>query len=272
MPALAPRRRPVVAPVLSLSVALLLAAAGCALNRVGGAGATPTSPRVSFLPGRSAALTAPGASPSAGPTSGSRGTAGRTPGTSPSTPTRRSPLRHATPPETTAGTSTFFPVGACAGHRPGTADGVYQQVPCTDSGALAIVVKRMAVGASAVSCPSGTDFVLDLSTVHKTSGSAHQDRRPAGIACLRNLRPPHPGDPGGGGGIDIVVGDCMYGSGSGVVQETACDGSGAHPPVYLIVALVARDRDCPPGTAVFITVHNPGFPVQIACALALRHN
>jgi hypothetical protein len=34
---------------------------------------------------------------------------------------------------------------------------------------------------------------------------------PQGYACLRDLEPPHPGDPGGGGGPRGIPGDCLYG-------------------------------------------------------------
>jgi hypothetical protein len=69
---------------------------------------------------------------------------------------------------------------------------------------------------------------------------------------MRNLEPPHPGDPGGGGGPRTIVGDCVYGSGSGQVRETACDGSGKKRPQYKVVrATTARSR-CPADTALYV--------------------
>jgi len=62
-------------------------------------------------------------------------------------------------------------------------------------------------------CPATTDFVLHISAQGSSARAATCPYR-RGYACMRNLEPPHPGDPGGGWAPQIV-GDCVYGSGSG---------------------------------------------------------
>ncbi|MCZ9346123.1 hypothetical protein NGM37_51245, partial [Streptomyces sp. TRM76130] len=61
---------------------------------------------------------------------------------------------------------------------------------------------------------------------------------PRGYACMRNLQPPHPGDPGSGGGPRTIVGDCVYEAGDGQVRETPCAGTGERAPQYKVVDAV----------------------------------
>jgi hypothetical protein len=92
-------------------------------------------------------------------------------------------------------------------------------------------------------------------------GAVHQ-----GYACMRNLEPPHPGDPGGGGGPRTIVGDCVYGSGDGQVRETACDGAGARKPQYQVVKAVAERTQCPLSTALYVQL---GGARPVGCARPL---
>ncbi|WP_326770320.1 hypothetical protein OG978_17975 [Streptomyces sp. NBC_01591] len=75
---------------------------------------------------------------------------------------------------------------------------------------------------SATSCSEHTDFVIDaplsLALLEGTPASGE------GYACMRNLKPPHPGDKGGGGGPRIEVGDCVDSGGKSgdPVVEAAC--------------------------------------------------
>ncbi|MEU6847951.1 hypothetical protein ABZ930_39460 [Streptomyces sp. NPDC046716] len=149
----------------------------------------------------------------------------------------------------------FLAVDEC-GARGRTSFG---EVPCRSESAVARVLARHDGGTSGgPACPAGTDFVLHIS-----------ENRPAparGYACMRNLEPPHPGDPGGGGGPRTVVGDCVYAAGEGQVRETACDGSGERVPQYRVRSAVrARDR-CPPSTVLYVTLGG-GDPV--GCAVRL---
>ncbi|MFF8916749.1 hypothetical protein ACF08M_26350 [Streptomyces sp. NPDC015032] len=113
----------------------------------------------------------------------------------------------------------------CAALEPGKKD-VYREVPCGDPKAVARVTYRMESGKawpfSATTCSETTDFVVDV----PISLAALENTRATGegYACMRNLKPPHPGDPGGGGGPRIEVGDCVHtGPKKGdAVEEVAC--------------------------------------------------
>ncbi|MFR0352737.1 LppU/SCO3897 family protein [Streptomyces sediminimaris] len=129
----------------------------------------------------------------------------------------------------------------------------FTEVPCTSERAAARVVARFdGTEADGPRCPATTDFVLRISAQNPSSGENGDAPVPQGYACMRNLEPPHPGDPGGGGGPRTIVGDCVYGSGSGQVRETACDGSGTRKPQYQVVSAVARRTLCPAGTALYV--------------------
>ncbi|MHC3470412.1 hypothetical protein ACYF6T_17045 [Streptomyces sp. 7R007] len=129
----------------------------------------------------------------------------------------------------------------------------FTEVPCTSERAAARVVARYdGTVAEGPLCPATTDFVLHISAQSPSSDEDGDGTVPQGYACMRNLEPPHPGDPGGGGGPRTIVGDCVYGSGSGQVRETACDGSGRRKPQYKVVRAVARRADCPSSTALYV--------------------
>ncbi|MFJ9536334.1 hypothetical protein ACIRPX_03600 [Streptomyces sp. NPDC101225] len=132
----------------------------------------------------------------------------------------------------------------------------FTEVPCTSERAAARVVARFdgPVDRGPL-CPATTDFVLHISAQKSASGG--DGSVPQGYACMRNLEPPHPGDPGGGGGPRTIVGDCVYGSGSGQVRETACDGSGRHKPQFKVVEAVGRRARCPAATALYVRLNGP---------------
>ncbi|BEL02612.1 hypothetical protein Q0Z83_008030 [Actinoplanes sichuanensis] len=99
--------------------------------------------------------------------------------------------------------------------------GGWVKVACTDPDAQASVTKvSHAEGNQRFTlkpdCPPGTDQAVSL------PGPSSQT-----YVCARNLNPPHPGDPGMGGGI-LEVGDCLHGDGKNV-GEVPCDGSGDTP-------------------------------------------
>ncbi|MER7928975.1 hypothetical protein ABTY96_38585 [Streptomyces sp. NPDC096057] len=139
----------------------------------------------------------------------------------------------------------------------------FTEVPCASERASARVIARYDGEVSAgPRCPATTDFVLHIGA-QGSSGAGGDAVIPRGYACMRNLEPPHPGDPGGGGGPRTIVGDCVYGSGSGQVRETACDGSGARKPQYKVVKAVLRRASCPASTALYVQLGG-GRPVGCA--------
>ncbi|MGW0420893.1 LppU/SCO3897 family protein [Streptomyces sp. NPDC003015] len=143
----------------------------------------------------------------------------------------------------------------------------FTEVPCTSERAAARVVARHdGTTADGPPCPATTDFVLHISEQSRISDEDGDGAVPQGYACMRNLQPPHPGDPGGGGGPRTIVGDCVYGSGSGQVRETACDGRGVRKPQYKVVKAVAERARCPLSTALYVQL---GGPQAVGCARPL---
>lgn len=140
----------------------------------------------------------------------------------------------------------------------------FTEVPCTGERAAARVVARHdgRVGDGPL-CPGTTDFVLHISEQSRTSDEDGDGAIPQGYACMRNLAPPHPGDPGGGGGPRTIVGDCVYGSGDGQVRETSCDGEGKQEPQYEVTKSVTKRADCPLSTALYVQL---GGEKPVGCA------
>ncbi|MFF4058305.1 hypothetical protein ACFYZ8_01410 [Streptomyces sp. NPDC001668] len=140
----------------------------------------------------------------------------------------------------------------------------FTEVPCTSERAAARVVARHdGTTSGGPPCPATTDFVLHISEQSRVSDEDGDGAVPQGYACMRNLQPPHPGDPGGGGGPRTIVGDCVYGSGDGQVRETACDGKGARKPQFKVVKAVAERTRCPLSTALYVQL---GGPQPVGCA------
>ncbi|MBH1932952.1 hypothetical protein I5Q34_01365 [Streptomyces sp. AV19] len=156
---------------------------------------------------------------------------------------------------------TFLAPGACAGPGPS-----FEETPCGGDGAVARVLARWnGPRATGPRCPDRTDYVLHLSAVD--AGTSEEDSSPEGYACMRNLRPPHPGDPGSGGGPLTLTGDCVHTEAPGVVKETACDGSQPHAPEYEVTDEVVARADCPDGTDLYVHV---GGGTPVGCARRLE--
>ncbi|MFE1752860.1 hypothetical protein [Streptomyces anandii] len=157
----------------------------------------------------------------------------------------------------------FLGVGECSSF--GTAS--FTEVPCDGERAAARVVARFDGDPDhGPACPANTDFVLHIGAQPPPAGAAGERAVPRGYACMRDLEPPHPGDPGGGGGPRTIVGDCVYGAGRGEVRETACDGTGRRKPEYRVVRAVARRSQCPPATALYVQL---GGEEPVGCARRL---
>lgn len=143
----------------------------------------------------------------------------------------------------------------------------FTEVPCTGERAAARVMTRHdGTVRGGPRCPATTDFVLHISEQRPASDEDGDGVVPQGFACMRNLQPPHPGDPGGGGGPRTIAGDCVYGSGDGQVRETACDGTGEREPDYKVTRTVAERADCPASTALYVRL---GGDRPVGCARPL---
>ncbi len=174
----------------------------------------------------------------------------------------------------------FLAVGSCAARHGAT----YREVACGDPAALArVTVRRLQGDAVTPDCPATTDFVLTVnggaawapsttsastsptspaSPTAPTAPSARVPGEQAGYACMRDLRGPHPGDPGGGGGPYTVVGDCVYRESPGEAEETPCTGRDARVPRFTVTAIVTDRAACPPATSLYV-----GLPHgEVGCA------
>jgi hypothetical protein len=115
------------------------------------------------------------------------------------------------------------------------------RVSCEDAGAKGKVLKITREGRRSSfqfgstpepDCPEGTDGVARVSL---KSGDAQYFE-----ACVRNLKAPHPGDPGAGGAM-IAKGDCVSSASFGFGGEKPCSGD------YYgkVIARVDSDASCP---------------------------
>ena len=125
----------------------------------------------------------------------------------------------------------------------------YQPVSCSDPRAIARITSLGAqIPASRPIEDSGCPDDTDMAVRTKTTGlGATSDSQ---VYCLRNLKAPHPGDPGGGGG-GLVVDDCVYVASSNSnrplndeVEELPCAGG-----FFAKVAAKTHDKTgCPADT------------------------
>ncbi|MGW0532129.1 hypothetical protein [Streptomyces sp. NPDC003032] len=157
----------------------------------------------------------------------------------------------------------FLAVGECGSRGRET----FTEVPCTSERAAArVVARRDGKAGQGPPCPARTDFVLHISESRPAVDEDGDGAVPRGHACMRNLEPPHPGDPGGGGGPRTIVGDCVYGAGRGEVRETACDSSGERQPEYRVASVVRSRAACGASTALYVAV---GGDRPVGCAVRL---
>ncbi|MFV0135881.1 hypothetical protein ACLGIH_22145 [Streptomyces sp. HMX87] len=143
----------------------------------------------------------------------------------------------------------------------------FTEVPCSGERAAARVVARHDGRVrNGPPCPAATDFVLHISERRPSFDEDGDGAVPGGYACMRNLRPPHPGDPGGGGGPHTIVGDCVRDAGDGEVRETACEGEGQRKPQYQVTEAVDDRARCPSSTALYVRL---GGERPVGCARPL---
>jgi hypothetical protein len=137
-------------------------------------------------------------------------------------------------------------VGACVAHGEGDE---MKSADCGSSEAFGRIIKlyrHKVIGFDELDCPADTDRFGRFGRTE--SGLSDM------VGCIRNLAPPHPGDPGSGGGI-LRAGDCI--DGPILLKEVACsvEASGH------LVGLVATASNCPPSTLDLITRNTGPRPV-----------
>lgn len=150
------------------------------------------------------------------------------------------------PPAGSEKVDTASAVGDCLQPDP-EREGDYLQAACGSDATVEItdIVERTGSGPF---CPAGTDVVADAAQGPLSGGRIDG---PASVWCLRNLAPPHPGDPGMGGG-ELVADDCFTveepgGGGAeegAAVTEVPCTG-GDVAPQYRLRTTATRTEDCP---------------------------
>ncbi|WP_425833461.1 hypothetical protein [Streptomyces fractus] len=143
----------------------------------------------------------------------------------------------------------------------------FNEVPCRSERAVARVLARHDGETSeGPACPARTDFVLHISENRPAADENGDGSVDRGYACMRNLDPPHPGDPGAGGGPRTIVGDCVTAAGKGQVRETACGGTGGTGPRYRVIKAVPSRSACPPSTSLYVTL---GGSRPVGCAVTV---
>ncbi|MFH9615043.1 hypothetical protein [Streptomyces pratensis] len=153
----------------------------------------------------------------------------------------------------------------------------FREVWCgSERAAARVLARHTGAPSDGPRCPPTTDFVLHISPSGPTppqgpresgrdgpAAAGNGPATPRGYACMRNLESPHPGDPGQGGGPLTVVGDCVHSFREGEVRETACDGSGEHPPEFEVGSAAARRALCPDTTDLYVRL---GGDRPVGCA------
>ncbi|MGH8792148.1 MAG: hypothetical protein ACRDXX_05815 [Stackebrandtia sp.] len=141
--------------------------------------------------------------------------------------------------------------GGCAAPQIDDPPSDYIGVPCDDPDATVLVIDVTdPVDVGAPQCPYGTDFEVEVwsSTLADAVADPEidsDDLEVAEIACVRNLYPPHPGDPGAGGG-QLIADDCFILDGDEeVVVEVPCVDDEEPTPEFEVLEIVGDEEDCP---------------------------
>ncbi|HEY3479200.1 MAG TPA: hypothetical protein VGL02_09915 [Streptomyces sp.] len=174
----------------------------------------------------------------------------------------------AAPPTTEAPlTNASFPKGSCVTEVPADPTGLENpsSVDCSSPLAVAKVLSREPFDLLKITtCPKSSETADKLWQVNRLGTGKDAGKLEYAALCLRNLSAPHPGDPGQGGGPNIVKGDCLVthknvlalstGSDTSTV-ETACNSTGYDAPNYKVIGMGtqtivkgAKSVPCPRGT------------------------
>jgi hypothetical protein len=145
-------------------------------------------------------------------------------------------------------------------HRQGTATTTAPAVPVAVGGCVTEPSGDML---RAVDCAGSEAFARVAASVRERSGAecpVDTDSVAAGtgrMLCLVNLRAPHPGAPGGGGGV-IRAGDCVDNPGTGRTEERVCGDGGFYAKV---LARVEHTSQCRPPAAEAVALRDVRRPV-----------
>jgi hypothetical protein len=146
-------------------------------------------------------------------------------------------------PDTSAPTGEWK-TGQCVspGGQVGDQEGkTFRRTGCDASEAAAKITKMTSGGLSGIgtptNCPEDTDAMV---SVDQSGGHINLSEN---VACIRNLKAPHPGDVGQGGGL-FRAGDCIVDpQQSTSLKETPC----ASPHWATVVRWAADEASCPKG-------------------------
>ncbi|MER7184588.1 hypothetical protein ABT404_34870 [Streptomyces hyaluromycini] len=160
--------------------------------------------------------------------------------------------------------------------------GQVQEVACDDAAAEGRVVYYSTedldgciVSSYSPYCPDNADDVLGITrgTGMGQEFAGHSDfvafATASQYACVRYLKGPHPGDPGGGG-MQIRVGDCLAAEDE-TYKEVACEGDDV--PAYKVVKETIKGADCPRKNDILLSTNTvldrAGLDETAYCARAL---
>lgn len=140
--------------------------------------------------------------------------------------------------------------GDCYGPPRGDEQGHAVEMPCDDPDAIGKVLKRVEKKTTLYTytdCSDSTDDVLGISGDPGWEVAGSRDYAEyavgEGYACVRNLKAPHPGEPGEGG-MEIRVGDCLEASDTGDrYEEVPCEGEVL--PDVKVIGQPDLDNNCP---------------------------
>lgn len=191
-------------------------------------------------------------------------------------------------PTTTAPLSNkSFSKGSCVADDPtaGEEAANLAEVACSDPAAVAKVLAREPFDPFKVTtCAKPAAQADTLAQLSRLGTGKNAGKLEYAAVCLRNLRAPHPGDPGQGGGPNIVKGDCLVehkslqlslsGGSDTTTVETACSATGYSAPNYRVIGMgtttIVRGEKsipCPPSTQAQFSAPDQRFIGDVYCAV-----
>ncbi|MGW0944872.1 hypothetical protein ACWD4O_20310 [Streptomyces sp. NPDC002623] len=121
--------------------------------------------------------------------------------------------------------------------------------------------------------PNATDDVLGIigEPGWEIAGSRDYVKYASGVgyACVRTLKAPHPGEPGGGS-MDIDVGECLEASDTGEkYEEVPCEGAETAPDGKIVDTTDAHGK-CPRPDDTVVVRNSLGFSLLDGLGYCLR--